>query len=191
MLWFARSGFNMKFKVISCWYGFSNHVLWSTDESKWVNIRDEAVCFELVPTCQTEIRFTNGHIFCSEERRVDKNKGIYINSSILSLNNGEKYGDDLEFMRALSSMGYEPKDDFERDKFFHIAFYCPIISSDFKILKQSIIDKNSPDEIHIRFERNDKKTFSYDMESNVVDWDTSVEGEKLEPGSLWFQWNRD
>ena len=180
----------MKFKVISCRYGFSNHIVWSIEESKWVNMRDEAVRFEIVPICRTEIHFDNDKIFCSEDRRIDNNKYIYIKSTVLYVSNYEKYGDSEEFIRMGSNVDFTKNNKYEVDDFFNLSFYHPLVGKDFETLKNSVVNNNMPKEIHIRFEKNGRKTFSYDSENQIVRWDTSIEGESLEPGSVGFQWNQ-
>ena len=180
----------MKFNVISSWYGFSNHIVWSIEESKWVNMRDEAVRFELVPTCRTEIHFDNGKIFCAEERRIEDDRNIYIKSTVLYVSNYEKYGDSEEVIRMGSVINFTKDNEYGIEDFFELSFYHPLVGKDFENLKDSVVNNNPPKEIHIRFERNGKKTFSYDSEDQIVRWNTSIEGESLEPGSVWFQWNQ-
>jgi hypothetical protein len=153
-------------------------------------MRDEAVRFELVPTCRTEIHFDNGKIFCAEERRIEDDRNIYIKSTVLYVSNYEKYGDSEEVIRMGSVINFTKDNEYGIEDFFELSFYHPLVGKDFENLKDSVVNNNPPKEIHIRFERNGKKTFSYDSEDQIVRWNTSIEGESLEPGSVGFEWNQ-
>jgi hypothetical protein len=153
-------------------------------------MRDEAVRFELVPTCRTEIHFDNGKIFCAEERRIEDDRNIYIKSTVLYVSNYEKYGDSEEVIRMGSVINFTKDNEYGIEDFFELSFYHPLVGKDFENLKDSVVNNNPPKEIHIRFERNGKKTFSYDSDYQIVRWNTSIEGESLEPGSVGFEWNQ-
>jgi hypothetical protein len=184
----------MKFKVISSWYGFSHHTVWDTETLEWRNVGGEAIQFELVPICETEIHFDNGQVFCREEVsavRNFSNNEHYVKTAVLNITNQEKYGIEEKLIKIGSEIKFNKNNEHDSEKFFNLEFFHPLIGDEFKTLKNSIINEKIPTEIHINFERNGKKTFSYDWETKVVQWDTSIEDENLEPGYVWFQWNRN
>lgn len=186
----------MKFKVKSCWYGFSHHTLWSSDESQWVNVGNEGVRLELHPICDGEIRFNNGKLFCSSEKFKYKNdkECDFIESCVLWINNfkGEYNEEWIELNSNITYKEYYEKEDkYIKDDFYELQFFHPLYEYEFSIIKNSIINGSGPSEVHISFESNKWKTFSYDYENKIVNWDVSIEDERIHPGSVWFKWGRN
>ncbi|WP_353198258.1 hypothetical protein [Sandarakinorhabdus sp.] len=152
----------MKFKVISCWYGFSHHTVWDTENQEWGNVWGEGIQFQLVPICQTEIHFDNGQVFCRDEVSVVRNfnnSEHYVKTASLYINNQEKYGTNEELIKMGSSIKYNKENKHNLEEFFNLEFFHPLIGIEFQTLKNSIINDKLPTEIHINFERNGMKTF--------------------------------
>ena len=193
----------MKFKVKSCLYGFSHHTLWDSERQGWKNVGGESIEFELVPICQTEIHFDHGQVFCSPEVCLVRNWDNYERfvkfdesgkpymSAVLYITNQEKYGDNEEWINLGSSIRFDKENKYDVEDFYNLKFFHPLIGDEFQTLKKSILNEKTPNEIHVEFERSDMKTFSYDHETKIVRWDTSIEDEHLVPGRVWFQWNRN